>query len=72
MATKKKKSKEEMTEGELMRCIMAEKRAYSKELRAYASPEEMTACVHANALKAAAECGIELRYADRPSVRRAV
>jgi hypothetical protein len=67
--TTKKKSKEEMTERELLAHLRAVKRAYSKELNAYTSDEEMAACVHANALKAAAEWGIELKYADLPSVR---
>jgi hypothetical protein len=65
----KKKSKEEMTERELLSHLRAIKRAYSKELLAYASVEEQVACVHANALKAAAEWGIELKYADPPPPR---
>jgi hypothetical protein len=67
--TTKKKSKEEMTERELLAYLRAVKRAYSKELNAYTSIEEEVACVHANALKAAAEWGIELKYANLPSVR---
>jgi hypothetical protein len=67
--TKKKKSKEEMTERELLAHLRAVKRAYSKELQAYASPEERSKCVHENVLKAAAECGVELKYADLPYPR---
>ncbi|MDR3325237.1 MAG: hypothetical protein LBS82_04540 [Spirochaetaceae bacterium] len=69
--TVKKKSKEEMTERELLAHLRAVKRAYSKKLNAFTSDEEMRAWVDAGVRQAEIEWGVKFKYADRTPRREA-
>jgi len=66
---KTKKPLEEMTDRELMAHTMAVKRKFSKKLNSFATIEEQTAWVNAEAHRREVEWGIKFKYADPPPLR---